>query len=276
MDKSKWFTVWVVVVTGLALLFSLVIIINPLDVNSKLVAFSTTPRFIGFNVLAVAVTLLSGLLAVYAFFWFVLVTIVTPIYRRIPTFVYFNKWCGKRLSTDYKEFALVVYRFHQELLKTQVVIEPYKDALQKANYGSQLVLVSSLQQGLTQAISRSFQIKDWQKPILDNCLSNLLTGVGSTIELSKCYQIQLLLLLAIGYVPDDEQFKSAYQYLITKHAELASVCGGGMTQDELKLIIKDLKLILPNMVFDFAFSGRSELLDTFTLFNHIKQTLGVR
>ncbi|MGL4337350.1 MAG: hypothetical protein ACRCST_10695 [Turicibacter sp.] len=139
-----------------------------------------------------------------------------------------------------------------------------------------MILVSNLKTALQKAINKCYKPIDDEFVLLTDALDTLLNGVDSTIELTKVYSIQILLLICIGYVPISEEFECAYQYLVLKNAYQSTICGGGMSLYELERIINDLEQILPAQSFNSIYSRRSELKSAYTLYTFTKYILEVK
>lgn len=248
MSKSKWFGYWVFVITLAVALFTVAVSLDFGGLTTALISLGQTPRFQALNVLGTVVTLLSGLLAVYGFYWFVIYTVYNPVYNRLPPWLYINFRLFNPAKKGFQAHYRLVYRFHQNLLLAKVVVERYSQALQRPNYGLDIVLTDNVKEALSRAITDCYPAGDPLAAKLENTLLELLTGIGSTIELSKVYRIQLWLLIAAGYKPTEIQFNSAYQYLILKFAYLSTVHGDCCKEEEFAKIKRALRVLLPDQV----------------------------
>lgn len=248
MSKSTWFGYWVFVVTLLVISFLLAVNLNYQGLTDYLLNLGNTSKFQALNVIGVAVTLLSGLLAVYGFYWFVIYTIYNPVYYRIPAWIYLTFRFANPRKVEFRDHYRLVYKFHQQLLLRKSIVERYSEALQKSNYGLEIVLVDNVKEALTQAIYECFGKNNFLAIKLEESLLELLTGVGQTIELSKVYRIQLWLLITAGYCPTKDQLDSAYKYLTLKFAFATTVHGGECLEEEFKGIKLTLEKILPSSV----------------------------
>jgi hypothetical protein len=276
MKQKDWFAIWVAITTTTALLGVIGIQFNWLDIQSNLLQYSQSSKFQALNVLGVMVTLLSGLLAVYGFYWVCVISIFNPLYKIIPCWLYFKIKKLGVLANKFAALAPIVYHFHRELLCSKVVIEKYSMALQKVNYGLEIVLVEDVKSALQKAIEKSFQPTDFEHQKLTTALNALLIGIGPTIELSELYRIQLLLLISIGYVPTTEEFDSAYQYIVAKHAFNSVICGDGVNKSEVLQILSTLEPIIPTKPYNFLISMKSGLHSGSTLYKFTKQSIGVQ
>ena len=248
MSKSKWFGYWVFIITLAVALFTVAVSLDFGGLTTALVTLGQTPRFQALNVLGTIVTLLSGLLAVYGFYWFVIYTVYNPVYNRIPAWLYINVRFFNPAKKGFQAHYRLVYKFHQNLLLAKVVVERYSEALQRTNYGLDVVLTDNVKEALSRAIVDCYLPSNPLATKLENALLELLTGIGSTIELSKVYRIQLWLLIAAGYEPTQAQFNSAYQYLTLKFAYLSTVYGDRCSEEEFAKVKRALRVLLPDGV----------------------------
>ena len=248
MSKSKWFGYWVFVTTLAVTLFTVAVSLDFGGLTTALVSLGQTPRFQALNVLGTVVTLLSGLLAVYGFYWFVIYTVYNPVYNRLPAWLYVNFRFFNPAKKEFQAHYRLVYRFHQSLLLAKVVVERYSEALQRTNDGLEVVLTDNVKEALSRAVADCYPAGDPLAFKLENALLELLTGVGSTIELSDVYRIQLWLLVTAGYEPTQAQFNSAYQYLTLKFAYLSTVHGDCCSEEEFGKVKRALRTLLPNRI----------------------------
>ena len=167
------------------------------------------------------------------------------MYYRIPVWLYVNFRFFNPRKKEFGEHYRLVYKFHQYLLLSKSVVERYSQALQKRNYGLEIVLVDHVKEALTRAIHDCYPADNQLRLKLENSLVELLNGVGSTVELSKVYRVQLWLLITAGYSPNLAQFNSAYKYLTLKFAYLTTVHGGECSEEEFTKAKNSLRVLLP-------------------------------